>query len=627
MDSQQQLLFFGALPVLLVVFNAIPRSWALLTYLIGYGLVAMTIQLALYAAGPRISRKDPNGVGRATDMTEPSTIAIPMRCYSYGCSTQPASALPCYSPTCPRRANAAFSAAAATSASPKVPVPSIRIPFPPPSQIRRRRPSVVTRLLTTGLFTVSVPPTNVLGLIHLDRDQPVPTSSELHALLRMRVIDRFERFRSLLTTSPILKGVSHALPVFTPLPADLIDIDGLISTHDVDDEGDISRVVEKHLNHFWDPALPLWRVHLVRAAKGRSAIAFDIHHAIGDGLSLVQVALACITDSTGAPLPPVPDMKKRQHASPLAGLTLSNAPERIRAASTLAAAFAVAMWKNITDALWTADDATCVKAPHLRHEWSSRRHVVTAPTISLAAVKAIKNKYGATVNDVVMAALGGAYRHYLQEVKDPVLAARQRTVEATGDETADLEALEASTLAKPELLFRAVMPYSRARAPASSDPSGPLHNAFSTVSCALPVGVAGRPSNRVRAFRKAMDALKTTPEPFAQSLVQRIGEALLGHEGLGRVTLQYTARHTIAVTNVPGPQERAYFCGKKVASINAVVSNASAMWAVFSYAGGVFVNCNLDERLYEKPERIVELFVEELDAMRVEAGVEEPLLL
>ncbi|KAJ3096316.1 hypothetical protein HDU96_000799 [Phlyctochytrium bullatum] len=234
--------------------------------------------------------------------------------------------------------------------------------------------------------------------------------------------------------------------------------------------------------------------------------------------------------------------------------------------------------------------------------------MVKLPVISLAAIKKIKQGYSATVNDVLMAALAGTYRRYLAEVEHDARFA--------GDTDA------------PQVLMRAVSPFSF---PRPMNGPGDLHNRFAMVTCPLPSQLGGAPSRRVQAVREHMEVLKKRPEvPVAQVVLQRAVNFLFGTDTVGRIAVSFAARHTIAVTNVPGPQEVALMCGKKVLAVDPVVGSPNAMWAIFSYNGGININVNLDARKYSDPDRLREMFVRELEEMVGELGLngeEVPLVL
>jgi 3-deoxy-D-arabino-heptulosonate 7-phosphate (DAHP) synthase class II len=73
------------------------------------------------------------------------------------------------------------------------------------------------------------------------------------------------------------------------------------------------------------------------------------------------------------------------------------------------------------------------------------------------------------------------------------------------------------------------------------------------------------------------------------------------------------------VTNVPGPREHVYLAGARVAGTIAWVPRAGDMGfgvSIFSYAGDMLVGFSTDEHLMPDPQRLQDLMLAELDALR-----------
>ncbi|KAJ3201512.1 hypothetical protein HDU67_001240, partial [Dinochytrium kinnereticum] len=427
----------------------------------------------------------------------------------------------------------------------------------------RRKMSFMSQGFAKGIFSRQLPTTNVFGIMYLEE---LPSLQDLKRDLCTRILTDFPRFRSILTVSP----VNPQAAIWTELDLAHIDLDRLFIFGQIKTADDVCRHVETHMNRFWETDLPVWRCHVLRSLDRDacpSAVVLECNHAIGDGLSLVRVALSAITDKEGAPFPPIEYVKKHP-VLPKGFVPLA------RWAVDLTVRFVVALWAIILNALWIADTETAVKSPHLNHDWVSDRRMVKLPVLSLDTIKALKNAYHATVNDVIMAALAGAYRRYLAEVEGDKRFTKQEDIEG--------------------MIMRAVCPFSF---PRQMNGPGDLHNRFAMVTCPVPSYLSGPPSRRVAAVHGAMETLKTMPErPVAQVILQRLVNALFGTDTVGRVAVSFASRHTVGVTNVPGPQTSAYLSGRRVVAVDPVVTSTNAQWAIFSYDGGVNINFNMDER-------------------------------
>jgi WS/DGAT/MGAT family acyltransferase len=222
----------------------------------------------------------------------------------------------------------------------------------------------------------------------------------------------------------------------------------------------------------------------------------------------------------------------------------------------------------------------------------SKRAAWSAP-IPLADVKEIGRALGGTVNDVLMAAAAGALSRYLRE---------------QGEDPAGLE-------------LRTAIPVNL-RAPEQRD----LGNYFGLVFLDLPLGLDHDPRARFLELKKRMDALKHSPEPFVLLQMMRVTGG--GPRWLEELVVRFLGAKTTAVlTNVPGPREPRYLAGRRIRTVMFWVPQAGRVGlgiSIFSYAGEVRLGVSVDEQLVPDPERILEAFPRELDALRRTALGAEP---
>ncbi|KAI9326669.1 hypothetical protein DFJ73DRAFT_907078 [Zopfochytrium polystomum] len=211
-------------------------------------------------------------------------------------------------------------------------------------------------------------------------------------------------------------------------------------------------------------------------------------------------------------------------------------------------------------ALWTADTPSSIKAPHLFTRFDPRHRIFTPRPLPLPAVKRVKSAVpGATVNDVVLALLAGAYRRYPLARTDPAIVP---------DLAAD----------QPRLLVRAGSAISLPRPPPSPDGGvGGLHNRFVYLSAGLPGGAAAA----------------------VQIASQRFTAATSGRGVLASLTYQFASRHSVGVSNLRGPEAPLAVCGVEVERIVPIVSSPANTWIVFSYCDLVYFSCNVVPKLYK----------------------------
>jgi diacylglycerol O-acyltransferase len=337
---------------------------------------------------------------------------------------------------------------------------------------------------------------------------------------------------------------------------------------------------------------PLWHTHVIDAHDGSSVVLTRIHHCVADGIALVRVMLS-LTDQSAttraieaprrrpdwlAAFDWLPEAVGRGVA---AGRDLVSNPEKLGDLARFSGGAAYHLGRLIM--LWP-DPATVFKGPLGR-----RKRAAWSQPVPLDDFKAIGKAFGSTVNDVLIAAATGALRRYLEQ---------------RGESTAGLS-------------FRASVPVNLRPAHETHK----MGNAFGLVFLSLPVGIVD-PVRRLRAIKKEMDGLKRSPEAWvAYGVLSVMGLAPVEVEQLG--LRFFGSKATAVLTNVPGPREPLYLAGRKVDKIMFWVPQSGHLGlgiSIFSYAGGVMLGVATDEGLVPDPERIVEAFKAEFEALRAAAA-------
>jgi len=222
---------------------------------------------------------------------------------------------------------------------------------------------------------------------------------------------------------------------------------------------------------------PLWEFHVISGlAGGRLAVLFKMHHALGDGLNVLEVGLRVLDevrlrdggarsrDAAGADSSPSPE--------PSVPARLWRVPGELRGA--------------VRSVVGQLNDVTSIAASVLRGvrlpapgsplvvSSSGRRALATAQ-LDLRRIRRIRAHYGGTVNDVLLSVVTGALRDWLVGRGDPVEG----------------------------LILRAFVPVSQ-RARSGSRIGG---NRLSGYLCGLPVGEPD-PGRRLLTIRRAMQLCK-----------------------------------------------------------------------------------------------------------------------
>jgi diacylglycerol O-acyltransferase / wax synthase len=350
-----------------------------------------------------------------------------------------------------------------------------------------------------------------------------------------------------------------------------------------------------------DFSRPLWQLHLVEGyGDGGSALICRLHHCIGDGLALVHVLLSLTDTDPDAPWPlRQPGRRPMQTRTPfdglfrrtrktlgatqkLAGTALSESLQVLKRPSRAIelARLGVRGTESLARLLllWP-DPATVFKGP-----LGAPKRAAWSDAIPLSEIKSIGRTLGGTINDVLLTAMTGSLRRYLQERGEPV----------------------------DGLNFRAVVPVNLRRP--GTEPE--LGNKFGLFFLSLPVGIA-EPAQRLRELTRRMDACKNSLEaPVAFGILSTIGMSPSQVEDV--VVTMFGAKGTAVMTNVIGPRERLFLAGAPLEGLMFWVPQSGRLGigvSILSYAGSVWMGVMTDAGLVPDPEAIIAGFHTEFDEL------------
>ena len=331
----------------------------------------------------------------------------------------------------------------------------------------------------------------------------------------------------------------------------------------------LRHLIERVMAQRLDRERPLWESWLVEGLEdGRWAVLTKVHHCMMDGVSgtdLFRLFFDAAPESFAGvedDWEPVPEPSTlRLTASALGDLAFSPV-EGVRALRGALRTPSQLARRTIETARGLATlagalvptNASSLSGPVGR---SRRYRWVHVP---LADVTAVRRQLGGTVNDVVLAAITGAFRGLLL---------------ARGEQPG------------PHVV-RTLVPVS-VRAPGEQ---GVMDNRVSLLLADLPVDVAD-PVERLAAVRARMAALKASKEAQAgeaMTQVARYEPFPLVSLGL-RLAFRVPQRNVVTVTtNVPGPPWPIYALGRRVLEILPYVPIATTVRlgvAIFSYCDQV----------------------------------------
>jgi WS/DGAT/MGAT family acyltransferase len=343
-----------------------------------------------------------------------------------------------------------------------------------------------------------------------------------------------------------------------------------------------------------DRSRPLWEMYLIEGlSDGRVAIATKTHEAMVDGTSGIDLAQV-ILDAAPEPRRTV-EALWMPHPEP-SGLRLlgdaildvarrpTGLGDTVREASHDVRT-TVAKVGALTGGLTSAAAALLHRPPRspLYAQLGEQRRLAIART-SLADYRKIRDAFGGTVNDVMLAVVAGALRGWLLSRAEPLRPAT--TVRAL----IPISVLDTSEHARAT---------ERATHPALRQRDRGLAAHVRPLLVDLPVGEAD-PALRLAQLRYAMASHSASERAVrADRIAELSGFAPPTLHALGaRAASGLTRRmFSLVVTNVPGPQLPLYAAGARMTEMFPIVplgQSQALSIALTSYDGGVFYGINAD---------------------------------
>jgi diacylglycerol O-acyltransferase / wax synthase len=335
----------------------------------------------------------------------------------------------------------------------------------------------------------------------------------------------------------------------------------------------VGRVMSQNL----DRAKPLWEMWVVEGlGEGSWALVSKVHHAMVDGVASTDL-MTVLLDTERSP-----ERGPAAHWTPdpapssarlLADAVLERATNPLVAAEQLVAALraprqVAAVLADTSRGLVgfagvvrrsESSSLNGPLGPHRRWGWARGR---------LSDVKLVRQAFGGTVNDVVLAAITHGFRELLESRGEPV-----------------------------DRVLRTLVPVS-VRRPGER---GIYNNQVSAMFAELPVGIED-PVTQLESIRTQMAGLKESKQAVAgETLTSLSGFAPPMLLALGARLSSKLPQHTLntGTTNVPGPQFPLYLAGRRLLESFPYIplfAQVRVAVAIFSYDGALSfgVSCDYD---------------------------------
>jgi diacylglycerol O-acyltransferase / wax synthase len=379
------------------------------------------------------------------------------------------------------------------------------------------------------------------------------------------------RLRDRLVKAPL--GI--APPAWTPDP------DFEIERHvraggRVADEAMLERAVAALMETRLDRERPLWSLDVLPLGWGRTAGVLRLHHCMADGMTAMRIVRTLLLDQDGA----APGVGEPPAAQPGRAARLVDAV-RWRGGWARRRRQLAAIRRELAPGR--------IPSPLARQ--AGRHRTVAFSTFALDEVRRLAHAVPgrATVNDVVLAAVGGGLRHWLAQ---------------TGVEPHRLRVKVPVSLHRP------------------GEPTVANRDSFMVVHLPL-----DEPDPLVRLVAIAAETRERKAAHDADAL-----DALMGDVGRLSRSLERLARHwamsprvfALNVSNVPGPQGDVAVMGSPLLAIHSIAEIADRhvlRVAVVSAAGRLSFGLCADADAVQRLDLVSDGIAEEMRALRAAAGI------
>jgi diacylglycerol O-acyltransferase / wax synthase len=371
---------------------------------------------------------------------------------------------------------------------------------------------------------------------------------------------------------------------------------------------EFTEMVAKVMGRPLQPEQPPWEMHVIEGlAGGMVGLIAKVHHAVIDGVAGAQLLaqLLDLTPEGSAVTEPYPPWLPARLPSSARLMTEAlpsfiNSPVRALRAVREIGRTSVRLARRAFD-----DDSGPVSiplgAPSTFESPVGARRSVSFAELDMAPVRALRDRYGSTINDVVLAVCSGALRSHLaahdQDTDSPLVAVVP--VSVRGDAHADAVGNQLSAMFVP----------------LANDRQTPLER-LRTVTAASD---SCKGQERAIGFGPmAMLLADAVPPALAKPVIQL---------GVRSGILRRVRVGNLMVSNVPGPGFPLYFAGMELRAVHPlgpVVDGVALNITVQSYRESLFVGINACATAVPDLPGLARAMVDELSLLsRMAAGAGE----
>lgn len=372
-----------------------------------------------------------------------------------------------------------------------------------------------------------------------------------------------------------------------------VDLNKHTTIHRVPDEQSCKTLIDHIINTplARKSCAPWYEFHFISErigsaeAKAPGVLLLRMHHALGDGVSLMQALSPLLSDDKGMPLNLQDLFHPIRHVAP----TSKSKLKKILRATWLGLDAMKNVVRVLTYGIGAYDTATVWCDG--KNVFPNRKDYVTVyfPSHSLETIKKLKNVAGKgfTVNDVEFALFAGAIRRLIQK----------------HDPTVDVDKVQ----------MRCMTPFGAVEKPDEETKyMTMLRNYFVMLTNRAPVHKALL-RDRFDASHSTWEAIKHCTIVPVSTVIQTLAATKLPGSVVRQTSLDIATRQSCIFSNVPGPQVPSYIAGQRLSSVHMIFPNVIPQIGILSIDGSLHMAATLRKNPKVNLQQVLPaLFAEEL---------------
>ncbi|CAM8926655.1 unnamed protein product [Rhodiola kirilowii] len=349
---------------------------------------------------------------------------------------------------------------------------------------------------------------------------------------------------------------------------------------------------------------PLWEIHILMA---HNCAVFRVHHALGDGISLVKLLLTCCRREDDANALPMmvskdEDLKDQEKYNELRATRKRN--RTAWATLKLIWLTLLFIFRFIGKTLWVKDRKTALSGGNGVELWP--RKIATA-SFFIQDMKLIKNIIpGCTVNDVLFGVISYGLSRYLDDVHSNSSNALKNGTKLTGVAFANLRQ-QPGVQELTELV--------------NGKEGKQWGNRFGMLILPMTYHKSGSSSNPLDYVKRAkamIDWKKNSLEPHLSYCLGHLVMKTFGTKFASLLNYRILCNTTFTITNVVGPKEEITMAGKKITNMRVTSSSLphALTMHMLSYAGKAEMQIMVAKDLIPDPQDLAKCFEDALQEMK-----------